>query len=76
MTVGTQVVYRNEVVKRKPEMTMSKTLVRISAVTALAALPLSPAMAGDVAAQVPAPGILGLVALGVVCAIAIARGRK
>lgn len=59
---------------------MSKTLSRICLVATLSILPLSQAFAGITdgapGGNLPAPGILGLVALGVVGAIAIARHRK
>lgn len=36
----------------------------------------SPALAGDIIVKVPEPGILGLVAMGVVGTLLVARKRK
>ncbi|MEQ9638650.1 MAG: hypothetical protein RIM84_01390 [Alphaproteobacteria bacterium] len=55
---------------------MSRLVSTISLVAALAAVPAGHAIAGVDAGQLPAPGIIGLVALGVIGAIAVARHRK
>ncbi len=50
-----------------------------AAVLAVGAATISagPALAGDIViGRLPAPGVLGLVAIGVVAAIALARSRK
>jgi hypothetical protein len=48
-----------------------------AAAIAVAALSSTPAMAGiPVTPNLPAPGIIGLVAAGVIAAVAVARWRK
>jgi hypothetical protein len=59
-------------------MRVSSKLIAGAAVLAAAVLQSGSAFAGQVIIdpEVPAPGILGLVALGVIAAIAVARHRK
>ncbi|MEQ9638649.1 MAG: hypothetical protein RIM84_01385 [Alphaproteobacteria bacterium] len=57
-------------------MFKSKTMLASVAIAAAALSYAAPAFAGTTDVNLPAPGILGLVALGVISAIAIARGRK
>ena len=55
---------------------MSLSRIAYAAVAVGVVMAPGAAMAGKVVANVPAPGILGLVAVGVVAAIAVARSRK
>jgi hypothetical protein len=57
-------------------MSSRNTLLFSLTTAACALLASNVALAGGNGPQVPAPGILGLVAIGVVVAIAVARSRK
>ncbi len=53
-----------------------KTMMAAILAVGAATISAGPALAGQPVAQLPAPGVLGLVAIGVIAAIALARGRK
>ncbi len=54
-----------------------KTMMAAILAVGAAAISAGPALAGrPPSAQLPAPGVLGLVAIGVIAAIALARSRK
>ncbi len=54
-----------------------KTMMAAILAVGAAAISAGPALAGDIViGRLPAPGVLGLVAIGVIGAIALARSRK
>ncbi len=54
-----------------------KTMMAAVLAVGAAAISAGPALAGDTTGNgLPAPGVLGLVAIGVIGAIALARSRK